>query len=123
MSIGTIVKALNDLEGANEVAQAKGSKTRSKNPPEAKNPSDGKIDTICKQVIALGNLLGEVVHKLDEKFSAALLELTKDSESRNAALDCTINAKAASEIQKVCDLAARQECHIKLANVALDPST
>ena len=36
-------------------------------------------------------------------------------------MDCTINAKAASEVQKVCDLAARQECHIKLSNVSLDP--
>ena len=96
----------------------KGGKTRGSH-----NPKVDKVDNVCKQVIVLSKLLGEAVQKLDEKFSAALLDLNKSSESRNAALDCTINAKAVGEVQRVCDMAAKQELHVKLSNVQLDQPT
>ena len=68
---------------------------------------------LCKQVELQEKLFGNTMQKLDVKFTAACDELRMSAASRNAALDCTINARAASEIQSVCELARQQEnCQI-----------
>ena len=48
--VSTILKALNELGGDNDGDQAKGGKTRA-----SKNPIEMKVESLCKQVKALGN--------------------------------------------------------------------
>ena len=82
-----------------------------------------QMSNVCKQIEALANFFGDAIQKLDTKFTAVVDELRMSTDSRNAALDCTINARAASELQRVCELAKQQENHVKLANVELGDHT
>ena len=67
-----------------------------------------------------GRAVLDAYEHLVRKCTSMLLDMQKSTEARNSALDSTINARAISEVQKVCDLAKTQQLQVKLSNVQLD---
>ena len=60
------------------------------------------------------------IDAIDNKLKRALTSSLKANEKRDAALDASMARDAISEVQKVCQLATQQECHVKVVNVPIE---
>ena len=100
-SIRPIVQLSKKLEELNEIIQNVVKKFK-------------KSSRTCAQS---GEVIFAAFNELDKEYYAKMSTMNNSTIALNTALDSTINARVASDVQKVCNMPIKQDNHVKLTNV------